>query len=51
MVAAAAVALDGRDGTIRVDVPGGVAQVEIIDKVAWLTGPAEYVFTGVLDQG
>jgi diaminopimelate epimerase len=51
MVAAAAVALDGRDGTIRVNVPGGVGQVEIIDKVAWLTGPAEYVFTGVLDQG
>jgi hypothetical protein len=25
--------------------------VELIDKVAWLTGPAEYVFTGLLDQG
>jgi len=51
MVAAAAVALDGADGTIRVNVAGGVGRVEIKDKVAWLIGPAEYVFTGVLDQG
>ncbi|MGH8870548.1 MAG: diaminopimelate epimerase [Acidimicrobiia bacterium] len=51
MVAAAAVALDGADGTVRVNVPGGVGQVEIKDKVAWLTGPAGYVFTGVFDQG
>jgi len=51
MVAAAAVALDGADGVIRVHVPGGEGQVEIRDKVAWLTGPAEYVFTGTIDQG
>ena len=51
MVAAAAVALDGADGTITVEVRGGEGQVEITDKNAWLTGPAEYVFTGVLDQG
>lgn len=51
MVAAAAVALDGADGEIRVNVPGGVGQVEIRDKVAWLTGPADYVFTGVFGQG
>jgi diaminopimelate epimerase len=51
MVAAAAVALEGGDGQIRVVVPGGVGQVEITDKNAWLTGPAEYVFSGVFDQG
>ncbi len=51
MVAAAAVALDGADGTIRVDVPGGFAQVVIENGVAWLIGPAEYSFTGVFDQG
>ena len=51
MVAAAAVALDGADGVIRVHVPGGEGQVEIKDKVAWLTGPAAYVFTGTIDQG
>ena len=51
MVAAAAVALDGADGVIRVQVPGGEGQVEIKDKVAWLTGPAEYAFTGTIDQG
>jgi diaminopimelate epimerase len=51
MVASAAVALDGADGTVDVDVPGGSGQVIIEDGVAWLIGPAEYVFTGVLDQG
>jgi diaminopimelate epimerase len=51
MVAAAAVALDGEDGTIEVQVRGGVGQVEITDKNAWLTGPAAYVFTGTFDQG
>lgn len=51
MVAAAAVALDGADGTISVEVLGGTGQVEITEKNAWLTGPAEYVFTGVFDQG
>ncbi len=51
MVAAAAVALDGADGTVQVTVLGGVGQVQITDKNAWLTGPAEYVFTGVFGQG
>jgi diaminopimelate epimerase len=51
MAAAAVVALDGADGAIRVNVPGGVGQVVVKDKVAWLTGPAEYSFTGVIDQG
>jgi diaminopimelate epimerase len=51
MVAAAAVALDGADGALTVEVLGGEGQVEITDKNAWLTGPAEYVFTGVFDQG
>jgi diaminopimelate epimerase len=50
MVAAAAVALDGNDGTIRVVTRGGAGVVTIEDKNAWLTGPAEYVFEGVLDQ-
>jgi diaminopimelate epimerase len=51
MVAAAVVALDGGDGTVQVNVPGGSGQVTIRDKVAWLTGPAEYSFSGVFDQG
>ncbi len=51
MVAAAAVALDGADGTIQVNVPGGSGQVVMKDKMAWLIGPAEYSFTGVFDQG
>jgi diaminopimelate epimerase len=50
MVAAATVALQGADGTIRVNVPGGSGVVELKDKVAWLTGPAEYSFNGVFDQ-
>jgi len=50
MVAAAAVALDGADGVIRVIVPGGSGVVEMKDGVAWLTGPAEYSFSGVFDQ-
>jgi diaminopimelate epimerase len=51
MVAAAAIALDGADGTVQVNVPGGSAQVILKDKVAWLIGPAEYSFRGVFDQG
>ena len=39
------------DGAITVEVRGGEGQFEITDKNAWLTGPAEYVFTGVFDQG
>lgn len=50
MVAAAAVALDGTDGQIEVVTPGGVGQVTIEDKNAWLRGPVEYVFEGVVDQ-
>ena len=46
MVAAAAVALEGRDGLIQVTVPGGMATVEIEAGSAWLTGPADYVFRG-----
>jgi len=51
MVAAAVVALEGRDGVIRVNVPGGSGQVEMKGGIAWLTGPAEYSFSGVFDQG
>jgi diaminopimelate epimerase len=50
MVAAAAVALDGKDGSVEVSTRGGVGRVEIEDKKAWLIGPAEYVFSGVVDQ-
>jgi diaminopimelate epimerase len=50
MVAAAAVALDGKDGRIDVVTRVGTGQVEVEDKNAWLTGPAEYVFSGVVDQ-
>jgi diaminopimelate epimerase len=51
MVAAAAVALDGADGEVSISVPGGSARVVIDEGIAWLTGPAEYSFRGVLDQG
>ncbi len=48
MVAAAFVATktDGFDGPIVVETPGGEGQVEFRDGVAWLRGPAEYVFRG-----
>ena len=51
MAAAAAVALKGADGSVTVEVPGGTGSVEIRDGIAWLTGPAEYSFRGVWDQG
>ena len=51
MAAAAAVALKGADGSVTVNVPGGTGSVEIRDGIAWLTGPAEYSFRGVWDQG
>jgi diaminopimelate epimerase len=51
MVAAGVVALDGNDGTIHVDVPGGSGQVIVENGVGWLVGPAEYSFTGIFDQG
>lgn len=51
MVAAAFVALDGEDGETSIEVPGGTGRVRIADGVAWLIGPAEYSFTGRIDQG
>jgi diaminopimelate epimerase len=51
MAAAAVVALQGDDGAVSVEVPGGTGSVEIRDGIAWLTGPAEYSFRGVWDQG
>ncbi len=53
MVAAAFVAtkVARMETPITVEVPGGEGQVDFRDGVAWLTGPAEYSFTGVLDQG
>lgn len=51
MAAAAAVALNGADGSVTVNVPGGTGSVEIRGGIAWLTGPAEYSFRGVWDQG
>jgi diaminopimelate epimerase len=50
MVASAAVALGGEDGSITVQVPGGTGSVEIRDGIGWLTGPAEYSFSGVWNQ-
>ena len=51
MVAAAMVASKamGLTGVIPITAPGGEARVEFRDGVAWLTGPAEYSFTGELD--
>ncbi len=48
MVAAAFVATktDGFKGPISVGTRGGVGQVEFREGVAWLWGPAEYVFRG-----
>lgn len=51
MVAAGVVALEGNSGSVRVQVPGGSAQVVLEGDVAWLIGPADYSFTGVFDQG
>lgn len=53
MVAAAVVATKAARMTtpITVEVPGGRGQVDFREGVAWLTGPAEYSFTGVIDQG
>ncbi len=51
MAAAAAVAAHSYEleGRIPVSTQGGRGEVEIIDGVAWLTGPAEVAFTGVWD--
>jgi len=48
MVAAAFVAkeMGGFDDPIVVETRGGVGQVEFRDEVAWLRGPAQYVFMG-----
>ena len=52
IVAAAFVATktDRLDGTISVSSPGGLADVEIRDGVAWLRGPAEYSFRGSVGE-
>lgn len=47
MAAAAAVA--GSDGRVRVAVPGGIGTIEIRDGVAWLEGPAEVSFSGTFE--
>ena len=48
--AVAAVAYqEGRSGpTANVDLPGGRLGVELIDGVAWITGPAGLVFSGTI---
>ena len=53
MVAAAFVATKAvrMESPITVEVPGGEGEVDFRDGIAWLTGPAEYSFTGVFDQG
>ena len=49
MAAAAAVAAEsyGLEGRIPVETPGGWGEVEIVNGVAWLSGPAEVAFTGI----
>jgi diaminopimelate epimerase len=51
-MAAAVAAAMGGDTTapVTVRVPGGQAQVEIDEGVAWLTGPAEYSFRGSVES-
>ena len=52
--AAAAVAVAAAKGSIapsaNVDLPGGRLFVELIDGVAWITGPANVSFSGHLDR-
>ncbi len=52
MVAAAFVATKTHklDSPIAVRAPGGVAQVELRDGIAWLRGPAEYSFRGSVGE-
>lgn len=52
IVAAAFVATktDGLEGPIQVQSPGGVAEVELRDGVAWLRGPAAYSFRGSIGE-
>lgn len=51
MVAAAAVVSGAQEGVVQVDVPGGRAQVTFRDGSAYLSGPANTVFTGDIDPG
>lgn len=46
MAAAVAAARQKEGRCVRVEVPGGTAQVTIRDGIAWLAGPANYSFTG-----
>lgn len=52
MAAAAAVATEewGVEEPVQVGVPGGVGMVELREGVAWLRGPAEYVFSGTFGE-
>ncbi|MGH3649609.1 MAG: diaminopimelate epimerase [Acidimicrobiia bacterium] len=52
MVAAAFVATKTHEltGPVSVRAPGGSAQVELRDGVAWLRGPAEYSFRGSVGE-
>ena len=40
----------GNEAPINVEVPGGTGQVSFRDGVAWLKGPAEYVFRGSVGE-
>lgn len=50
--AAAAVAVAAHHGLVglatQVELPGGLLDVEVIDDIAWLTGPANVAFAGEL---
>jgi diaminopimelate epimerase len=52
IAAAAAVAMErfGLDNPVEVSVPGGQAQVDLRDGVAWIIGPAEYSFRGSVGE-
>ena len=45
----AAALYQGAQSPIEVLLPGGRLSVEIIENEAWVTGPANYVFTGSID--
>ena len=47
-VAAVANALGEANDSVTVELLGGNLDVELVDDQAWITGPASYVFTGVL---
>ena len=48
---AVATSLGMSDGVAQVDLLGGRLLVELVDGVAWITGPANTVFTGQLFTG